>query len=413
MILATWPLWAVGALYHIYPILGWVLGLWALGRRLGLTHVDPERLKPVPLGVWIWITGMSVMAFALVMGHLDNDYGVVEIAKSLAGWVKGWGLFIVLPFAGATLKIRPHTIIRAINMLALQTLFVAPVFILASMSGMPKVIYVSPLYYLGGASPTFFEVGTHWVDPGTTDVRFRFYAPWGPASALVAQIALMLGIYDRDFRWRVVAIVHALLLCWLAKSRLSVVAIPVLMLALPMLSQLYRPAMMWVGGAATLTAALMFNILLTLVDQAVSGFAGARADSSRVRATLQTIAIHRWWKEAPVFGHGIVERGSHLVEFMPIGSHHTWNGLLFIKGGVGMLALAVPLAWTFLEMLLKAQRDRTCRAALGIVLVFFINSFGENLEILCYLLWPPMLFLGIAMKRRFVGIYSTTFGCVR
>ena len=66
-----------------------------------------------------------------------------------------------------------------------------------------------------------------------------------------------------------------------------------------------------------------------------------------------------------VFGHGIVERGSHLVEFMPIGSHHTWNGLLFIKGGVGMLALAVPLAWTFLEMLLKAQRDRTWPGSLG------------------------------------------------
>jgi hypothetical protein len=353
------------------------------------------------------------MAVALIFGHLNYDFSVLEIIKSLFGWVKGWALFAVLPFAGASLRIRPHVLIRAINVLSAQTLILIPIFIAASLSGLPPVLYVSPLVYLGGASETFFGVGTHWIDPGSPDIRFRFYAPWGPAAALVAQIAMVIGVFDRDWRWRIVAVVSSIAVCYLAKSRLSLVAIPVLMIAIPALSQLYRPLMVGVSGAIAVVSIFMLTTITNLIDTAVSNFNSARADSSRVRATLQRIAIHRWQHEAPVFGHGAVERGSHLVEFMPIGSHHTWNGLLFVKGGVGFAALAIPMLWTFFELLLKAQRDPIARAALGVVIVLFINSNGENLEILCYLLWPGLLLIGIAMNRRVVGLWSPTLGCHR
>ncbi len=410
VIVATWGLWALGALYHVYPALAWGLALWGSARRLGLLDDDPSDLKPIPIGVWVWIAGVVLMALALVVGHLNYDLSLVDIIKSLFGWAKGWALFAVLPFAGASLRIRPHVITRAINILSAQTLALTPIFIAASLVGLPSVIYTSPLFYAGGASPTFFEVGTHWIDPGTTDVRFRFYAPWGPAAALVAQVAMVIGIFDRDWRWRIVAVVCAVVVCYLAKSRLSLVAIPVILLALPVLSNLYRPVVAAVGGVAAFGMALMYTSVVAALDAAVTQFNNARADSSRVRATLQRIAQHRWANEAPLFGHGAVERGSHLVEFMPIGSHHTWNGLLFVKGGVGFLALAAPLAWTFCELLIKAQRDRVAQAGLGVVLVLFINSFGENLEILCYLTWPGLLMIGIAMSRRRVGIFSATLG---
>jgi hypothetical protein len=410
VIVGTWVIWAVGGLYHTYPIVAWTLTGWGCARRLGFTDYDPAAFKPIPTGVWMWIGGMVTMAVALIFGHLNYDFSVLEIIKSLFGWVKGWALFAVLPFAGASLRIRPHVLIRAINVLSAQTLILIPIFIAASLSGLPPVLYVSPLVYLGGASETFFGVGTHWIDPGSPDIRFRFYAPWGPAAALVAQIAMVIGVFDRDWRWRIVAVVSSIAVCYLAKSRLSLVAIPVL---IPALSQLYRPLMVGVSGAIAVVSIFMLTTITNLIDTAVSNFNSARADSSRVRATLQRIAIHRWQNEAPVFGHGAVERGSHLVEFMPIGSHHTWNGLLFVKGGVGFAALAIPMLWTFFELLLKAQRDPIARAALGVVIVLFINSNGENLEILCYLLWPGLLLIGIAMNRRVVGLWSPTLGCRR
>ena len=413
VIVGTWGLWLAGGLYHVYPIVSWTLAYWGFARRFGLTDHNPAGFKPIPVGVWVWIAGMVMMAVALIAGHLNYGFALIDIAKSLFGWAKGWALFAVLPFAGASLRIRPHVLIRAINILSLQTLVITPFFIIASMAGLPPVLYTSPLMYLGGAGTTFFNVGTHWIDPGSPDVRFRFYSPWGPAAALVAQIALVIGVFDRDWRWRIVAIVSSVAVCFLAKSRLSLVAIPILIIAIPALSQIYRPMVMAVTGGTAVTGAFLFNSLTFLVDQGVSNFNNARADSSRVRATLQRMAIHRWQTEAPVFGHGAVERGSHLVEFMPIGSHHTWNGLLFVKGGVGYAALAIPMLWTFFELLLKSQRDRIARAALGVIIVLFINSNGENLEILCYLLWPGLLLIGIAMNRRFVGIWSPTLGTPR
>ena len=80
---------------------------------------------------------------------------------------------------------------------------------------------------------------------------------------------------------------------------------------------------------------------------------------------------------------------------------------------MGALGLAVPLGWSFVEMLIKAQRDPIARVALGVVIVLFINSFAENIEILVYLTWPALLLLGIAFNRRRVGIWSQTLGTPR
>ncbi len=405
VIVGTWALWAVGAVYHVYPLLAWYLAGLAFARRMALTS-DDRPLQPIPIGVWLWIAGAITMAIALVIGHINYDFGPLEILKSLFGWAKGWALFALLPFAGATLRIRPQVLFRAMNILSLQTLALTPLFLLAAAANLPPVLYISPLMYLGGGGEAFFEVGTHWIDPGANDVRLRYFAPWAPAAALVAQIGLVMGLFDRDWRWRAVGILSALVVCYCAKSRLSLVAIPLLLIAIPALSQLHRPVITAMTGFVAVFGALFFTSIQRIIDQAITAFTSARADSSRVRATLQRIAQHRWANEAPWFGHGAVERGPHLVEFMPIGSHHTWNGLLFVKGAVGFGAHAIPLAWTFIACVIKAQKDRTARAALGVTLVLFVNSFGENLEILAYLTWPGLLLIGIAMRRRTVSIWA-------
>jgi len=410
MIVWTWPMYFIGALYHVYPILGFVLASWGLCRRLGLTAEEPRTIRALPVGVYIWLAGAIMMVMALVIGHLGNGYDFAETMKSLAGWTKGWALFALFPFAGASLRIRPQVIFRAINILSLHTLCIIPVFILGSLVGLPIVLYTSPLQMLGGGGHSFFQVGTHWIDPGSPVIRFRFYAPWAPGAAFVAHIALVCAMCERDKRWRAIGIFTSVLVCFMAKSRLSIVAVPALLVGLPVLSNLSRPLVVGLGGAASVLGSLLFGAVQAMVANAISDFRNARADSSRVRETLQRIALQRWQSEAPWFGHGAVERGSHLVEFMPIGSHHTWNGLLFTKGAVGALGLAAPLAWTFVECLVKAQRDPAARAALGVVIAVFLNSNGENIEILAYLIWPGLLLIGIAMSRRAVSVWSPTLG---
>ena len=157
----------------------------------------------------------------------------------------------------------------------------------------------------------------------------------------------------------------------------------------------------WFMAAPVLLLIGLFGTeLLALFDQLMSDFSSARADSSRVRAALGRIALDRWETEAFWFGHGVVENGPHLVEYMPIGSHHSWYGLLFVKGLTGAVALAVPLALTGGILFWRARLGGLHRTALAMVLVLARYSFGENLEILAYLYWPALIVIGKALAER-------------
>jgi hypothetical protein len=117
-----------------------------------------------------------------------------------------------------------------------------------------------------------------------------------------------------------------------------------------------------------------------------------------VRSALGRIAVERWRNEAPWFGHGIVERGPHMVEYMPIGSHHSWYGLLFVKGIAGVACLAAPILVSTVAMARRAMRSADARTGFAMVLVLIFYSFGENLEVLGYLVWPGLLLIGIGCR---------------
>jgi hypothetical protein len=192
--------------------------------------------------------------------------------------------------------------------------------------------------------------------------------------------------------------VAALAMILLSQSRLALVALLIIWPASWAIANFRRP-IVWVSGAiAVLISGWMGPFLLNFVERAQSDFAGARADSSRVRATLGRIAIERWENEAYWFGHGIVENGPHLVEYMPIGSHHSWYGLLFVKGLAGMFALLLPMIASLFFIIVNGNpAARQIGLAMLMVLVFY--SFGENLEVLAYLYWPALLLIGIALRK--------------
>ena len=181
----------------------------------------------------------------------------------------------------------------------------------------------------------------------------------------------------------------------LSKSRMSLVALVVCTLGPRLLGLIVRS---WAWGAAAAVAAgfaFVGDRVLDAGAAAVHGFKSARADSTRVRETLQRIAEQRWRSESVWFGHGTVQPGPHIVEYMPIGSHHTWFGLLFVKGLAGLVCLLVPLVWTAWLAALDAARGPRGRLPLGLVLMMVILTFGENIEIEAYLLWPALMMLGI------------------
>ncbi len=408
-LVSTWGLWLLGALYIVGPVLGFVLLGIVIVRWLGISP-EPLRLSYLPVSVALWVGGMLLMLVALIVAHLDFELGFMQTIKSIMGWAKGWALLAVYIVAGTYLHIRPALVYRATGILAAQTLALVPLFIMAAVIGLPTELYVSPLSIVGGPGPEFFNVTLYSDNDTSGSLRWRFFAPWSTAAAFIAGIGFVFALYDRWRMWKIIGVVSALVVCAMAGSRTSIVAIPAILVTLFVIANVRSPVLLLMAAFAAVVAILFTDQIEMLLVDSYESFKGARAASSRVRAALASIAYHRWETEAPIFGHGIVERGPHLVQYMAIGSHHTWHGLLFVKGAVGFAALAVPLAWTFVELFFKSQTDRIARAALGVIVAFVLFSFGDNLEIVSYLIWPGMVVLGVALSRRYRSPFSSQLG---
>ena len=398
-IASTWLLWLLGALYIVGPALGWTLAAMAAW-RLYVAPGLPLDQQPAPLGsiVWVWLIGMLGMLVALLAGHVINDLGAAKTLKSAIGWAKGWALLGLFPFAAAVLDVRPAVVYRAVCRLGLQTIILMPFFVAAPLIGLPGLLYTSPLEIVGGSGPEFFKVVLYTFEPGTGAARWQFFAPWSPAAGMVAVVHVLCAIEERDRRWQIIGIVAGLLVALLSQSRLALVAIAVVWPVAQGVARLRRPSTWWLAAPVALLVGLFAPTVLALVASLADDFKGARADSSRVRATLGRIAVERWQGEAPWFGHGVVENGPHIVEYMPIGSHHSWYGLLFVKGLAGAAALAVPMAWSLFACGRLAMRLPIGRVSFSMMLVLFLYSFGENLEVLAYLFWPALVLVGAAAR---------------
>lgn len=389
----TYLFYALGALYIVAPVIGWIL-MGYLVWRVARPVADQPALQ-IPLPVWAWILGMVVMLVALIVGHFDYGLGMGATIKSTIGWAKGWALLAVFPLIGC-LPVRPELLYRAACVVGLHTLLLFPVFVAAWLVGAPSTLYVSPLKAVGGPGPEFFAVSLYEIDPGSGLPRWRLFTPWAPAVGFIGNIYFIFARQEKQRHWRWLGMAGAVLMVLMSGSRLGLLALILVSATTWGISQIVRPGMLFLGGAALAWLGMAGVFIQQAIEDFWEAFKSARADSTRVRAALARIAMHRWEDEAPIWGHGVVERGPHLVEYMPIGSHHSWLGLLFVKGIVGLLALAIPMAASALDLLLRAAVCQLERTALAVLLILFLYTFGENLEILAYLIWPGLVLLGAA-----------------
>lgn len=405
-IAATWPFYMLGALYIVGPVVAWTLGGLAV-LSLYLGPVLRQDLRPagtVPPIVWAWIAAMFVMLVALLAGHIEQGLGLVQTVKSSIGWAKGWAMVALLIFAGAVLPIRRLPLVRAQCVVGAMTLLLLPMMLIAPFVGLPERIFVSPLKAAGGPGPEYFSVYLYTLDPSTWTPRWQFYAPWSPFAGLLGTVMVMMALEEKRWRWLFIGVAAGLAMILLSKSRMSLVALVVCTVGPRMLPLIARSFAWQIASAAMASLAIFGTALWQFAKDAIAAFKSARADSTRVRETLQRIAYERWQNEAVWFGHGTVEPGPHLVEYMPIGSHHTWYGLLFVKGAVGFFALLIPFAWQLWVVLEDTVRNpRRGRLPLGITLALTILTFGENLEIEVYLLWPAFVVLGIHARERWTS----------
>lgn len=395
---ATYLFYAAGALYIVAPVMAWLM-MALFAKRLwkqGWSHPG-FAMAGIPFAIQLWIGGMFVLLVVLVIAHFDYQLGVAMLIKSSIGWAKGWALLALFPLLGC-LQIRPEIIYRASMHVCLHTCLLLPLFVGAWMAGLPELAYVSPLKIVGGPGIEFFAVSLYEIDPGSGSPRWRLFTPWAPALGFVANICFVFALQEKDEFWRWSGIAGSILMILMSGSRLALVAIVVVWLSTGVIGSLRNPCAPFVGAVLSAFCGATGVKIYDAFDSFWRAFRAARAASTRVRDALARIAVDRWSSESPVWGHGIVERGPHLVEFMPIGSHHSWYGLLFVKGAVGAAALAVPMIFSFIQLAWRCNDLRIARVGVAMILLLFLYTFGENLEILAYLIWPALMMVGVAHR---------------
>lgn len=396
----TWVFYVFGALYVVGPVLAWVLAALAgLSLYLGdAIRPDLRATGPVPWLIWLWIAGMLVMLVALWIGHLDWGLGLKKTIKSSIGWAKGWALLALFPAIGAVLPIRRDLLIRAQCVLGLWTLLIAPILLIAPYVGLPERIFTSPLKAVGGPGAEYFSVFFYTFDPSSWTPRWQFYAPWSPFAALLGVLSVLFALEEKHRGWMLAGLGAGILMILASKSRMGLVGLVCCTIG-PRLLPLVLRSWAWLALSGVMASFATWGASAVDFGKAgLQGFKSARADSTRVRETLQRIARERWQSDAVWFGHGTVQPGPHLVEYMPIGSHHTWYGLLFVKGLVGFLALLVPLLVHLGVVFVDAARHPRGRLPLGIMMTMVLLSFGENIEIEAYMLWPALVVLGCHLR---------------
>jgi hypothetical protein len=407
-ILLSYPIYFTGLMFPVNTMLPWLLlvnvGVKFWQQSDQTSHTDRRRLHLV---VWLWIIAVVTILVALLIGLTDFNYDTREIVRSLWNWSREWALYPLCLTLGCCLNVRPQVIYRAVCQLCAQSLVMLAVCGVSAQLKLPGLLYNSPIERITQNGKLFYEVRLYLLDPDSGGLRFNLFAPWPPALGLLACIYFLMALQESHRGWKIVGMIGSIAMLVASVSRGALLFLPSAMLLTWIWTSWNRVYLQLGGGAATFVLGLLSYQVSQLLEIGVDRFVSARKSSSQLRDILQRLALERW-AEAPIWGHGKQIAGPALLKGMPLGSHHTWIGLLFSHGIVGCLAVLVAMGMTLLVVMIQARRDRLAKTALAILLVIIFTSFGENIEKLAYLVWPALVLIGMVFRAQSVTAMPDT-----
>lgn len=408
-IISTYPIYFLGVQYTAASLLVAFLTFYLLRKWWNQTEQTPviEQIIISP-SAWVWLIAVLVIEFALIIGHLNFDLGIIGIIKSSLNWYRGWGLFALFTLSGH-LNIRPKLIYRAVCILCFQSIFVVLIGTIANILHFPNISYTSPLSALGGgALPNYVQIFQSVVADVESQRRLQLFTPWPPALGMVGDIYFCLTCQEINKKWRWFGMAGAVTMIVGSVSRLAILGLPIVLLLVWFLTNFSRPWTQFLVGSISFITGIFLPTIINLLETFEEQFNKFRSGSSKVRAAIQRMTRERWWNEAPIWGHGRIEtRGPAALAHMPLGSHHTWFSILYTQGLVGCIALAVAFLWSFIDLLIKAQSYEYAKVGLRIILIVLLFSFAENVESFAYTYWPALVILGIAFKEGQLLTYKT------
>lgn len=398
---STYLLYASGLLYIVNSTIAWILLFYLCIKLWHQTPETPneEKIK-IPWIIWLWIICMLVMAVVTYVGLTNFDYDIKGIIRALLNWTRDWALFALFPLIGCCLNIRTELIYRATCWLCLQSLFFIPISYGAFLLRIPSLIYSSPLERITQNGSIYYDVVLYAREYNSWEgFRLTLFTPWAPALALLGIMYFLFALEEKNKIWRWIGLLSSITMTYLTASRTAIICLPIVIILVWVSTNFYRPYFQIISSISCFIFGIFSSFIIELIKNFQDTFTSSRQDSSRVREILARVGLERF-KEAPIWGHGHFEPGFKATANMPIGSHHTWIGLLFVKGLVGFCAFLIPMICTFIYLLLKAQNNVIAKVSFSFLLTLIIFTFTDNQEVIAYLYYPGLIVMGISFKEQ-------------
>lgn len=413
-----YPIYFAGMTYPFRVLMPWgllmVFGIakciikfsWKSPTGLQLTsYLDNQfpsnqNSKGIPLLVWLWLISMIFMGVVKTIGLIDYGYDLNEILRSFLSWLGTWGLIGVAPFLGYLLAVRAELLYRGACIIALQSLLLTPFSYAAYVLKFSENLYLSPLERLFQNGPIYYIVSFYIRDVDTGGVRLCLFTPWAPALGLMGGLFLVLCLQEKQSVWRWLGVIGSLTMIITSVSRGMLLSLPIIFLTVWILEKLSFLNLQVLTGILFFLFGTSSSFIFNQIGSLLGDLKSTRESSSKVRDKLGELALEQW-TESPIWGHGKMVDGPPSVKKMPIGSHHTWIGLLFTQGFLGVLALLIPSVITIGWLVLSLKRPAIqlyAKVTLTLFLIILSGSFVDNIESMAYLYWPALMMIGITLR---------------
>ncbi len=403
--LFIYPIYLSGTLFifnllQLWILVGYTL-FWQVKLSLETTNkidsIDIRHWRSIPLLMWGWLISMILMGVTILIGLYENGYNSNEMMRSTMGWMGDWSLLGIYPVLGYLLPIRPVVIYRSACVIAAQSLIAIPICYGAYLLKLPGLIYLSPLERIIQNGKTFYLISWYTREVDSDGIRFALFTPWAPALGLISCIFFFYALEEQTPVWKWLGIVGSLAMMIASVSRGAYLFLPATIAIVWVIKNLSFIQFQLSLGLSCFLGGIGSALLLDRFQEFSDNFKSARKSSSQLRSELERVAFDRW-TDSPIFGHAKQIPGPEFLKNMPIGSHHTWIGLLFTQGLTGFCLFFTPVVWSLIGLSLKTKSNPIAHVTLKALILITFTSFGENIEKLAYLHWSAFLLIGTAYR---------------
>lgn len=391
--------------YVVLTPLWWMTGLLAPLGAVGVLAVMLRRLPSCSSALTVgllWLGVAAAQLAATLAGWFAADsppMGLVRAVASLT--ITGWVLMAACLLVGGAMLSGSARLVRALCVLGGWILILTLVsLIMAWGFGITRFSIPSPLSLVLPESNFVIHQMTmrfYLTDElmGGRSFRLILFYPWPTALGVAGAGLLLVAGQEKDAVWRWIGRLGggtAVLFSYSRAVAVSLILAGGLILFLR-LSLLHRLALVMLG-AGVLNLALLFGYgPVDLVHLALDYFHSLRSGSSESRNLLYDIT----WQHAlraPLLGHGWFSAALATWMPVPLGSHSTIYGALYLGGVVTLAAVILAYAATLVAAALRLKDRPGAHGVLGYLIVLGMVSYGENINTLVPTLIPLFIWVG-------------------